>query len=101
MLGVGGADASLQSMRLAGIAGWLACSLSMGVGEYVSVAAQTDSEIADIDKERAEQARGPAARAHEQDELTQIYVQRWVSSLSCLSNRVRFLYPSRHPPCEG
>lgn len=81
MLGVGGADTSLQSMRLAGIAGWLACSLSMGVGEYVSVAAQTDSEIADIDKERAEQARGPAARAHEQDELTQIYVQRWVLPL--------------------
>ncbi|MEW5302625.1 MAG: hypothetical protein WDW38_008034 [Sanguina aurantia] len=79
MLGVGGADASLQGMRLAGIAGWLACSLSMGLGEYVSVAAQTDSEIADIEKERAEQARGPAARAHELDELTQIYVQRGLS----------------------
>lgn len=38
-----------------------------------------DAEEADIQKEVREQAKGPAARAHELDELTQIYEDRGVS----------------------
>lgn len=38
-----------------------------------------DAEEADIQKEIREQAKGPAARAHELDELTQIYEDRGVS----------------------
>lgn len=44
-------------------------------GEYISVASQKDAEEADIEKERAEQAKGPAAQQRELEELTQIYVQ--------------------------
>ena len=45
--------------------------------------------MADIEKEKKEQAKGPAARAHELDELTQIYEDRGISPLlarqvSCL-----------------
>ena len=38
-----------------------------------------DAEEADIQKEVREQAKGPAARAHELDELTQIYEDRGIS----------------------
>lgn len=76
MLGVGGGSGDLQYMRLAGLAAWIAGALSMFLGEYASVAAQRDSEAADIEKEKDMQAQGPEARAHELDELTQIYVNR-------------------------
>ena len=39
-----------------------------------------DAEQADIDKEKAEQAKGPEARAHELEELAQIYEERGLSS---------------------
>jgi hypothetical protein len=38
-----------------------------------------DAEEADIEKERKEQAKGPAARAHELEELTAIYEDRGLS----------------------
>jgi hypothetical protein len=37
----------------------------MAVGEYISVSSQRDSEAADVETERLEQARGPAARQRE------------------------------------
>lgn len=43
-------------------------------GEYISVASQKDAEEADIEKERAEQRKGPEAQQRELEELTQIYV---------------------------
>ncbi|GFR44345.1 hypothetical protein Agub_g5562 [Astrephomene gubernaculifera] len=76
MLGVGGGSESLSTMRLAGIASWIAGALSMAVGEYISVASQRDTEEADIEKERQQQLKGPAARARELEELTCIYIQR-------------------------
>lgn len=38
-----------------------------------------DAEEADIEKERKEQAKGPAARQHELEELTAIYEDRGLS----------------------
>ena len=38
-----------------------------------------DAEEADVEKERIEQAKGPAHRAHELDELAKIYESRGVS----------------------
>ncbi|KAG2454701.1 hypothetical protein HYH02_000538 [Chlamydomonas schloesseri] len=76
MLGVGGGSDDLAAMRLAGIASWVAGALSMALGEYVSVASQRDTEEADIEKERQQQAKGPAAQAHELQELTDIYISR-------------------------
>jgi hypothetical protein len=49
---------------------------AVALGEYVSVSSQRDAEEADIEKERQMQAKGPAARAHELKELTQIYINR-------------------------
>ena len=48
----------------------------MAAGEYISVASQRDTEAADVEKERQEQQKGPAARARELDELVQIYIER-------------------------
>ena len=44
----------------------------MAVGEYISVSSQKDAEQADIEKERREQEKGPAARKHELQELAQV-----------------------------
>ena len=49
MIGVAAASASKQAVLIAGIAGLVAGSMSMAVGEYVSVSAQRDSEQADIE----------------------------------------------------
>ena len=43
------------------------------------MSSQRDTELADIDTERQEQAKGPAARKAELDELTAIYMERGVS----------------------
>lgn len=76
IIGVSGGDASLDLMRLTGISAWVACAMAMGAGEWISVTSQKDCEEADIQKEIAVQAQGPEARAHELDELTQIYINR-------------------------
>lgn len=49
---------------------------AVACGEYISVSSQRDTEEADVEKEREEQRKGPAAQAHELEELTQIYVNR-------------------------
>jgi VIT1/CCC1 family predicted Fe2+/Mn2+ transporter len=54
MIGVAAASASKQAILIAGVAGRVAGSISMAVGEYVSVSAQRDSEQADIELEQQE-----------------------------------------------
>jgi vacuolar iron transporter family protein len=73
MIGVAAASASKQAILIAGVAGLVAGSMSMAVGEYVSVSAQRDSEQADIKLERQELASEPRA---ELNELAMIYVKR-------------------------
>ena len=73
MIGVAAASASKPAILIAGIAGLVAGSMSMAVGEYVSVSAQRDSERADIAVERQELADEPRA---ELKELAMIYVSR-------------------------
>ena len=51
----------------------------MATGEYVSVSAQRELEMADVEKERQEQQKGPKARVHELDELVNIYIERGLS----------------------
>ncbi|DBB00345.1 TPA: hypothetical protein ACH3X3_011749 [Trebouxia sp. C0006] len=79
MIGVGGGSSALHIMILAGLAGLVGGALSMAVGEYISVASQKDSEKADIEKEKQMQAKGPAARQHELEELAAIYESRGLS----------------------
>ena len=73
MIGVAAAAASQQAILIAGVAGLVAGSMSMAVGEYVSVSAQRDSEQADIELERQELADEPRA---ELNELAMIYMRR-------------------------
>ncbi len=73
VLGVAAAGASPKSILVAGFAGLMAGSMSMAAGEYVSVSSQSDTENADIEKERKELAADPD---HEHEELTMIYVGR-------------------------
>src|ERR1039457_2515205 len=73
MIGVAAAAASKPAILIAGVAGLVAGSMSMAVGEYVSVSAQRDAEQADIALERQELADEPRA---ELKELAMIYTNR-------------------------
>lgn len=75
MLGVAAAHASRSAILTAGLAGLAAGAMAMAAGEYVSVASQRDSELADLAREQKELASTPAL---ELDELTDIYVERGV-----------------------
>ncbi len=73
MIGVAASSAPMGSILIAGVAGLVAGSMSMAVGEYVSVSSQRDAERADVKRERRELASQPEAELFE---LAQIYVRR-------------------------
>ena len=73
VLGVAAAGATSKSMLITGVAGLVAGAMSMAAGEYVSVSSQSDTENADLEKERVELATQPE---HEHAELAAIYVGR-------------------------
>ena len=76
IVGIAAANASTRTILVTGVAGLLAGALSMAAGEYVSVSSQADTETADLTREKAELKSDLAA---EQDELSEIYVQRGVA----------------------
>ena len=73
ILGVAAASATQGPVLVAGLAGLVAGAMSMAAGEYVSVSSQSDTERADIEREKIELATD-AVREHA--ELSAIYVQR-------------------------
>jgi len=73
ILGVAASGAARPALLVAGVAGLVAGAMSMAAGEYVSVSSQSDTEAADLARERAELAADPA---HELAELAEIYVAR-------------------------
>ncbi|TWT94173.1 VIT1/CCC1 transporter family protein [Neorhodopirellula pilleata] len=73
VVGVAAAETNRGSILLAGVAGLVAGAMSMAAGEYVSVSSQSDTENADIQRERVELATKPEA---ELKELTAIYIDR-------------------------
>jgi VIT1/CCC1 family predicted Fe2+/Mn2+ transporter len=73
VVGVAAADPTREAVLIAGIAGLAAGALSMAAGEYVSVSSQSDTENADLERERGELAASPDA---ERDELAGFYVER-------------------------
>jgi VIT1/CCC1 family predicted Fe2+/Mn2+ transporter len=77
ILGVASAAVSQSEVLLAGVAGLVAGAMSMAAGEFVSVSSQSDTEGADLARERRELADNPA---FEQEELAQIYVARGVDA---------------------
>ena len=75
IVGVAAANAAASDVLVAGVAGLVAGAMSMAAGEYVSVSSQSDTEQADLARERAELATQPD---FERQELAQIYVERGV-----------------------
>ena len=77
IVGVAAASSGANEILLAGIAGMVAGAMSMAAGEYVSVSSQSDTENADLARERAELATDIEA---ERQELAHIYEQRGLDS---------------------
>jgi VIT1/CCC1 family predicted Fe2+/Mn2+ transporter len=75
IVGVAAASAATSDVLVAGIAGLVAGAMSMAAGEYVSVSSQSDTEQADLARERAELLSQPD---FEREELAQVYEQRGV-----------------------
>ena len=73
IVGVAAANANRSSILVAGVAGLVAGAMSMAAGEYVSVSSQSDTERADLEREREELATDAD---HEHAELAAIYVAR-------------------------
>jgi VIT1/CCC1 family predicted Fe2+/Mn2+ transporter len=73
IVGVAAAESTRYSVLVAGLAGLVAGAMSMAAGEYVSVSSQSDTEGADLDRERRELA---ADGEKEHAELAAIYVAR-------------------------
>ena len=76
IVGVAAADATQNEVLIAAVAGLVAGAMSMAAGEYVSVSSQSDTEQADLARERKELSENPE---FELDELASIYVKRGVS----------------------
>lgn len=79
IVGVAAAAATQNDVLIAGVAGLVAGAMSMAAGEYVSVSSQSDTEKADLARERRELSDDPRA---EHDELTEIYVKRGVDRIT-------------------
>ncbi len=75
IVGVAAAAAARSDVLIAGVAGLVAGAMSMAAGEYVSVSSQSDTEQADLARERVELGANPAS---ELDELANIYAKRGV-----------------------
>jgi len=75
IIGVASASGARKEILIAGVAGIVAGAMSMAAGEYVSVSSQSDTEQADLARERQELDQHPEA---ELNELTGIYVKRGV-----------------------
>jgi VIT1/CCC1 family predicted Fe2+/Mn2+ transporter len=73
IVGVAAAAAAQNNILIAGVAGLVAGAMSMAAGEYVSVSSQSDTEQADLARERQEQRDKPA---FEHAELAEIYIKR-------------------------
>ncbi|MCA0049976.1 VIT family protein [Mesorhizobium sp. B283B1A] len=73
IVGVAAADAAASNVLVAGVAGLVAGAMSMAAGEYVSVSSQSDTEQADLAREKGELSTQPD---FERQELAEIYVKR-------------------------
>ena len=73
VMGIAAAGVDSKGILVAGVAGLVAGAMSMAAGEYVSVSSQSDTERADLARERQELEASPE---HELAELTAIYAAR-------------------------
>ncbi|MBN8539811.1 MAG: VIT family protein [Deltaproteobacteria bacterium] len=77
IVGVAAANATHENILVTGVAGLVAGAMSMAAGEYVSVSSQSDTESADLRREKAELESNPG---FELEELAAIYVSRGLDS---------------------
>ncbi|NBT59840.1 VIT family protein, partial [bacterium] len=70
IVGVAAAKSDRTEIVISGIAGLVAGALSMAAGEYVSVSSQSDTEKADLAREKHELVTNPE---FETEELAQIF----------------------------
>jgi VIT1/CCC1 family predicted Fe2+/Mn2+ transporter len=77
VVGIAASGASHAHIVVSGVAGLVAGAMSMAAGEYVSVHSQSDTEKADLTRERLELEKNPAA---EQRELAAIFVGRGLTA---------------------
>ena len=82
IVGVAAANAARSSVLLAGVAALFAGAMSMAAGEYVSVSSQSDTEKADLARERSELEKQPKV---EKEELARIYQSRGVDRHTALA----------------
>ncbi len=80
-IGIAAASTTRQPVILATVAGLVAGALSMAAGEYVSVSSQTDTEKADIEREKKELKEMPEI---ELQVLAQIYERRGLKKETAL-----------------
>ena len=73
IVGVASATAKSSDVLVAGVAGLVAGAMSMAAGEYVSVSSQSDTEQADLARERKELAENIG---FEREKLANLYVQQ-------------------------
>jgi VIT1/CCC1 family predicted Fe2+/Mn2+ transporter len=73
IVGVAAASTRPADVLIAGVAGLVAGAMSMAAGEYVSVSSQSDTEQADLARERRELTE---SQTFELQELADIYVKR-------------------------
>ena len=73
IVGVAAAAATRNDVLIAGVAGLVAGAMSMAAGEYVSVSSQSDTERADLARERKELSDNVE---FEKKELAEIYIKR-------------------------
>ena len=79
VVGVAAATSNMAAILIAGVAGLAAGAISMGLGEYVSVSSQRDSERALIEKEKRELIEQPEV---ELAELQTIYEHKGLSPVT-------------------
>jgi VIT1/CCC1 family predicted Fe2+/Mn2+ transporter len=81
IVGVAAANAGTAEVLLAGTAGLVAGAMSMAAGEYVSVSSQSDTEDADLARERQELIDQPD---EELAELAASFLERGVDEVTAL-----------------
>lgn len=73
IVGIASSGATRDQVLVSGLAALVAGAMSMAAGEYVSVSSQSDTENADLEKERLELKTNPE---YELEEMTRIYMER-------------------------
>lgn len=79
IVGIAATNATKSAVLLAGVAALAAGAMAMAAGEYVSVSSQSDTEGADLKKERAELDNAPD---HELAELSAIWCSGQLSGFA-------------------